>query len=139
MDATYLGTFERSNRRPCSSVEDKHEQPPEDAAGHRLSPGGFEGVPRIRPAESTRLSAGIIFVLGALALVVGGLSIVAALISGLEKSGGALLFGISFLAWGVGAIAGAQMMQAVIDTARNTAEMCEFLQQMAGHRTGEKG
>jgi len=92
-----------------------------------------------RKYDFALLVAGIIFFLGALALLLGGLGIVGAIVTGLEKGGGGLVIGLSLLAWGVGAIAGAQMMQAVIDTAMNTAEMCEHLQKMAGHRIEEKG
>jgi hypothetical protein len=82
--------------------------------------------------------AWIISFLGALAIVVGGVTIIIAIGSGLTKGAPALLFGISTLAWGFGAVAGAQLMQAVIDTAMNSAQMCEFLEQMAKHRTEEK-
>jgi hypothetical protein len=82
--------------------------------------------------------AWIISLLGGVAVVVGGVSIIVAIVGGLEKGAPVLVFGISLLAWGFTVVAGAQLMQAVIDTARNTAEMCDYLQQTAGNRPEPK-
>jgi hypothetical protein len=92
----------------------------------------------MRKYDFARLVAGIISLLGALAFVVGGLSILLGIAGVLENRGAALLYGTSLLAWGVLAIAAAQMMQAVVATAMNTAEMCELLQSMAGRRAEDK-
>jgi hypothetical protein len=91
-----------------------------------------------RKYDFALLVAGIISLLGALAFVVGGLSILLGIVGALENRGTAFVYGASLLGWGVLAIAGAQMMQAVVATAVNTAEMCEFLQSMAGRRAEEK-
>ena len=96
-------------------------------------------MPVKRKYDFALLVAGIVSLLGALAFVVGGLSIVLGIAGVVENRGAALLYGASLLAWGVLAIAGAQMMQAVVATAINTGEMCEFLQSMAGRRADEKG
>jgi hypothetical protein len=90
-----------------------------------------------RKYDFALLVGGIIPLLGALAFVVGGSSIILGIAGALENRGAALVYGTSLLAWGVLAIAAAQMMQAVVATALNTAEMCEFLQSMAGQRAEE--